>query len=273
MYGFTALAPTDTSSRVLQPIPDEQRLITVDATKTEFPQQDVQKEGEWPTYRRDIARSGLIEGIGEPTKVQWSTKLPGQLTQPVIADQKVLVADKDNPALYALSATTGEQVWQYIPGGRIDSSPAIYKGLVYFGASDGFIYCLDLSSGELVWKYQGAPALANHMYMERMEATHPVHGNVLVMNDRVYTVAGRSMFTDGGIRFLILDALTGQKIKEHLMDDKVPGTTRCRAPTSRSRCSTRFSICRWRFRTCCLPMARRFLCVINHLIWKATVWS
>ena len=32
------------------------------------------------------------------------------------------------------------------------------------------------------------------------------------------------MFTDGGIRFLVLDALTGRKIKEHIMDDKVPGT-------------------------------------------------
>ena len=57
-----------------------------------------------------------------------------------------------------------------------------------------------------------------------MESTHPVHGNVMVMNDRLYTVAGRSMFTDGGMRFLILDAATGQKIKEHVMDDKVPGT-------------------------------------------------
>ena len=57
-----------------------------------------------------------------------------------------------------------------------------------------------------------------------MEATHPVHGNVLIMNDRLYTVAGRSMFTDGGIRFLILDALTGRKIRELVMDDKVPGT-------------------------------------------------
>ena len=62
------------------------------------------------------------------------------------------------------------------------------------------------------------------MYLERMEATHPVHGNVLVMNNRLYTVAGRSMFTDGGIHFLVLDALTGRKIKEHVMDDKMPGT-------------------------------------------------
>jgi hypothetical protein len=156
--------------------------------------------------------------------LKWSAKLPGPLTQPVIADQKVLVADKDNPVLCAFAAGTGKPVWRFVPGGRIDSSPAIYKGLVYFGATDGFIYCLDLGSGELRWKYQAAPALANHMYLERMEATHPVHGNVLVMNDRLYTVAGRSMFTDGGIRFLILDALTGRKIKEHVMDDKVPGT-------------------------------------------------
>jgi outer membrane protein assembly factor BamB len=224
MYGFTALAPANSSQRALAPIPDEQRLIPASNATPLFPDDQVQEKGEWPTYRADVARSGLVAGITMPGRLKWSTRLPGPLTQPVIADQKILVADKDNPVLCAFSAGNGEPIWRFIPGGRIDSSPAIYKGLVYFGATDGFIYCLDLSNGVLRWKYQAAPALANHMYMERMEATHPVHGNVLVMNDRLYTVAGRSMFTDGGIRFLILDALTGRKLKEHVMDDKVPGT-------------------------------------------------
>ncbi len=224
MYGFTALAPSNWTYRALQPVPDEQRLTVASDAKAAFPKQQAQTPGEWPTYRSDVQRSGLVTGINAPTKLKWSVKLPGALTQPVVADQKVLVADKDNPVLCAFNAATGQPVWRFIPGGRIDSSPAIYKGLVYFGASDGFIYCLDLGSGALRWKYQAAPALANHMYLERLEATHPVHGNVLVMNDRLYTVAGRSMFTDGGIRFLILDALTGRKLKEHIMDDKVPGT-------------------------------------------------
>ncbi len=224
MYGLTALAPAGTSQRVLQPIPDDQRLTTAGDALATFPGQQAQEQGEWPTYRGDIARSGLVAGINEPGKLKWSVQLPGKLTPPVIAGEKVLVADKDNPALYAFAADTGEPAWQFVPGGRIDSSPAIYKGLVYFGATDGFVYCLDATDGTLRWKYQAAPALANHMFLERMETTHPVHGNVLVMNDRLYTVAGRSMFTDGGIRFLILDALTGRKIKEHIMDDKVPGT-------------------------------------------------
>ena len=224
MYGFTALAPANASQTVLRPTPDDQRLDVVGEALAAFPKQQSQEPGEWPTYRGDIARSGLAAGISAPSKLKWSARLSGALTQPVIAGRKVLVADKDNPVLAAFAADTGELLWRFFPGGRIDSSPAVYKGLVYFGATDGLVYCLDLGSGALRWKYQAAPALANHMYLERMEATHPVHGNVLVMNDRVYTVAGRSMFTDGGIRFLILDALTGQKIKEHLMDDKVPGT-------------------------------------------------
>ena len=223
MYGFTALGPSS-SQRALQPIPDEQRLTAYGDEDSPFPKQQPQETGEWPTYRSDIARSGLVSGIEQPTKLKWSVEFPGTLTQPVIAGGKVLVADRDNPALCAFDAGTGQQAWRFISGRRIDSSPAIYKGLVYFGASDGFVYCLDLNDGSLRWKYQAAPALANHMFLERMEATHPVHGNVLVMNDRLYTVAGRSMFNDGGIRFLILDALTGRKIKEHIMDDKVPGT-------------------------------------------------
>lgn len=224
MFGLTALAPANSSELALKPVPDEQRLRVQGDAQAGFPKQQVQEPGEWPTYRCDLARSGLAAGIVAPSGLKWSTKFPGPLTQPVIADHKVLVADKENPVLCAFEASSGQPAWRFLPGGRIDSSPAIYKGLVYFGAADGFIYCLDLSSGRLRWKYQAAPALAHHMYMEHMEATHPVHGNVLVMNDRVYTVAGRSMFTDGGIRFLILDALTGQKIKEHIMDDKVPGT-------------------------------------------------
>ncbi len=224
MFGFTSLGPAGSSQRALQPIADEQRLTVVGDESPAFPKQQPHEQGEWPTYRSDLARSGLVGGIKDPGKLKWSVQLPGQLTQPVIADGKVLVADKDNPALFAFTAGEGKPVWQFIPGGRIDSSPTIYKGLVYFGGSDGFIYCLNLSDGSLRWKYQAAPAVANHMFLERMEATHPVHGNVLVMNDRLYTVAGRSMFTDGGIRFLILDALSGRKLKEHIMDDKVPGT-------------------------------------------------
>jgi len=57
-----------------------------------------------------------------------------------------------------------------------------------------------------------------------LESVWPVHGSVLVKDDMVYLVAGRSMFLDGGLRLLCLDPVTGAKISESILDDRDPET-------------------------------------------------
>ncbi len=222
MFGFSTLAPKDLSHATFRITPDERRLQTVKAEP--LPKTPAAKTTEWPTYRNDIQRSGTTSAIDSPAKLQWSLALSDDLTPPVIADQRVVVALKNQHAVVAVDAKSGEPAWRFLPGGKVDSPPTLYKKRVYFGSADGFVYCLDLAKGTLLWKYQAAPTSARHMFFENLESTHPVHGNVLVMDDKVYTVAGRSMFVDGGIRFLILDAASGEKIQEHIMGDKVPGS-------------------------------------------------
>jgi len=62
------------------------------------------------------------------------------------------------------------------------------------------------------------------MAYEQIESVWPVHGSVLVQDDAVYCVAGRSMFLDGGLRFLQLDPATGRKLSEKILDDRDPET-------------------------------------------------
>jgi hypothetical protein len=57
---------------------------------------------------------------------------------------------------------------------------------------------------------------------EQLESVWPVHGSVLVQNDKVYCVAGRSMFLDGGLRLLQLNPATGEKLSEIVLDEKDP---------------------------------------------------
>jgi outer membrane protein assembly factor BamB len=38
--------------------------------------------------------------------------------------------------------------------GSVSSSPAISKGIVYFGSYDGYLYALDANSGQEKWKFQ-----------------------------------------------------------------------------------------------------------------------
>ena len=49
--------------------------------------------------------------------------------------------------LYALNAADGSYVWSYATGGEIDSSPTVAAGLVYVGSHDGVVYALNASTG------------------------------------------------------------------------------------------------------------------------------
>jgi outer membrane protein assembly factor BamB len=221
--GFSALATKNSDHPVWKKTSEEQRLIQGDSEGRSF--EESEDKNNWPIYRQNNRRSGTSNNtVGAISKEQWRLNLSGKLTQPVVAEGKVLVAQKNQYTVHALDAQSGKKLWRFTAGGQIDSSPTIYKKRCYFGSGDGFIYCLDLADGKLIWKYQGAPAKSKHMHYERLESTHPLHGSVLIHNDKVYAVAGRSMFVDGGLNFLILDAKTGKKLKEIVMDDKKPGT-------------------------------------------------
>jgi outer membrane protein assembly factor BamB len=54
--------------------------------------------------------------------------------------------------LYAINYVTGQLRWKYPTSSLIKSSPAIYNNRLYFTSLDKFIYCIDASTGKLVWK-------------------------------------------------------------------------------------------------------------------------
>ncbi|UCE46610.1 MAG: PQQ-like beta-propeller repeat protein, partial [Phycisphaerales bacterium] len=137
---------------------------------------------------------------------------------------KLFVASTDAHQVHALDADTGEQLWSFTTGGRVDSPPTIWQGRVLFGSADGYVYCLSAKDGKLIWRYRAAPENQRMMVFDQVESVWPVHGSVLVQNDVLYCIAGRSMFLDGGLRFLRLDPKTGLKLSETILDDKDPDT-------------------------------------------------
>jgi outer membrane protein assembly factor BamB len=80
-----------------------------------------------------------------------------------LTDKLVLAGSRDN-RLHALDRDKGTEVWSYLTGGKVDSSPVVSGGRVYFGSIDGNLYVLDLK-GALVQKIDlgsavlGSPAV------------------------------------------------------------------------------------------------------------------
>jgi hypothetical protein len=132
----------------------------------------------------------------------------------------VFVAAVDKHTVHALDASTGKAAWTFTAGARVDSPPTIWQGRVLFGSADGWVYCLRAEDGALAWRFRAAPSERRMMSFEQLESAWPVSGSVLVLNGVVHCVAGRSAFLDGGMRLLGLDAKTGKKGYETILNDR-----------------------------------------------------
>src|SRR5208283_1043698 len=51
------------------------------------------------------------------------------------------------------STNSSMLLWKYTTNSSVLSSPAIENRCVYFGSKDNYIYCLNASSGNIVWSF------------------------------------------------------------------------------------------------------------------------
>jgi len=253
LYGFNALAPESKSRLRSQKLKSEGRLERGTAYEdTRNSKLETRNLDDWPTYRCDASRSGFTKtAVPAELKQAWSTDVGGRLSSVVIADGKLFVASIDTHTVHALDAESGEAAWSYTTGGRVDSPPTICTFVVppsggsaaaasevtpaeeppkggttnsvcLFGSTDGYVYCLRASDGELAWRFRAAPADLRMGMFEQLESVWPVHGSALVRDGELWCVAGRSLFLDGGLRLIRLDPATGQLIAESVIDDRDP---------------------------------------------------
>jgi len=179
----------------------------------------------WPTYRHDNLRSaGTRTEVKLPLKRSWRVDGYENLTAPVVAQNRIFLAEKDKHILHALGAENGANLWSYVAGGRIDSPPTACGNALFFGSADGWLYKLRVADGALVWKRRIGPADLSLFNYGQPTSVWPLMGNVLVQDGKVYAVAGRSMFLDGGLRFVALDAETGDVVHENVMNELDPNT-------------------------------------------------
>ena len=213
LHGLCALAPR--SSEKEPPAEQADRLERGPAYGKEVldAQSSIRnlESGDWVTLRGDATRSGAT---GQPLpgslRRVWEAEIGGKLSAPVVAGEILLVASVHEGRVIAMDARNGKPVWSHAAGGRVDTPPTVYGGLVLFGAADGWVTCVRLSDGQFVWRFRAAPTDRRIVVDGQLESVWPVHGNVLVHDGTAYFAAGRSCYLDGGIYLYGLDPETGR---------------------------------------------------------------
>ena len=230
LTGFVALS-SDKLDSVGKPIAEEGRLVKGPAYGRPAENAD---PSPWPAYRRTPDRSGAADAeISKLGKLLWTADAGKDITQATYGAGKVFVSSKSECVVRAFDAETGKLAWSKTVGGRVDTPPTFHKGKLLFGSADGWIYCLDASSGELAWKFMAAPERRNICVDGEVESSWPVHGSVLALDGAAYATAGRNTYIDGGIYFYKLDIETGKLLSWNVFSNIDPKTEKQTGPPER----------------------------------------
>ena len=171
---------------------------------------------DWPTYQHDNLRSGitseqlnaanlnqawLFSAKARPQPA-WKGKMErdsyakrtfqsdtfdyDKAFNLIAADGKVFFASSSGNACVALDDSTGAEVWRAPTGGSVRVAPAFDGGKVYFGSDDGQAYCVNATTGALVWSYRGGPSdtliASDHKFISR----YACRTGVLVQGGKAY---------------------------------------------------------------------------------------
>lgn len=192
----------------------------------------------WPTYQSDAARSGVTdESVRVPLEEGWHWTSPHR-PQPAwggeakadlynkvydmphrqdfdhafhvaVAEGCVVFGSSADDKVYCLDAATGRERWTFYTEGPVRLAPTLNEGRVFVGSDDGFVYCLQLANGALVWKHRPGRDGTRIPGNGRVISPWPVRTGVLLLDGLAYCGAG--MFPSEGVYLCALDAATGEE--------------------------------------------------------------
>ena len=186
--------------------------------------------GDWPMWRHDPGRSAAApetlpspenlslawEREFSPRKSVWDDPLNDDLMQfdrvfePIVHQGVMVLGFNDADKVMGLDSVDGSEKWTFYTDGPVRLAPAASNGRVYFTSDDGYLYCLDISNGNLLWKKQGGPDDRKLLGNKRLISAWPARGGVVIKDETVYWAAGIWPFM--GTYIYATDAKTGNTV-------------------------------------------------------------
>jgi outer membrane protein assembly factor BamB len=193
---------------------------------------------DWPTYRHDLGRTAIAEESLPAAQLAraWAVRSPfppspawdgparwdayhraarlapmrdyDLACHPVVVGTSLYYGSSSDDAVHCVDTRTGKEQWVYTCGGPIHVAPHVVGGKLYFGADDGFAYCLDAATGRLIWKF--SPSESNRLLFNngRLISFWPVRTGVVVDGGTAYFAA--SLFPWRESYLCAVDAETGK---------------------------------------------------------------
>ncbi len=142
---------------------------------------------DWPMFRANPSHTGyspetsISSTNASSLAATWTAPLgtPSDTSPAVVRNitlGKALVYAAASNHFYAYPAGGGAAVWTYkLPAGVVEDSPAVFRGVVYFGSTAGTLFALNATTGALMCSFKaGGPVLASPVVVNAANGSGPV---------------------------------------------------------------------------------------------------
>ncbi len=108
---------------------------------------------------------------------------------PVASQDHVWFASSSDDSVRCVDLDSGQVLWRFTADAPIRVAPSLAGERLYFGADDGWAYCVDAKGGELIWKHSPAPKATKLVHNGRLISPWPVRSGVSVFQGVAYYAA------------------------------------------------------------------------------------
>ena len=208
---------------------------------------------DWPVYQHDNRRSGTSGENLPATQLSeyWAYHSPNAPHQawhgpakwdayagirglksmrnydPVfhatVAGQSLFFASSSDDSVHCMDTRSAVEKWVFVTDGPVRIAPTYSDGRVYFGSDDGYAYCVDAESGQLVWKFSPSPQESLTLHNGRFISFWPCRTGVLVEGSTAYFATGLLPWKESYL--CAVDIATGKPKGEGRFVKKVDGVT------------------------------------------------
>jgi outer membrane protein assembly factor BamB len=195
-------------------------LVAPEAMAADWPQfRGPNRDGHWD-------ETGILESFPRKgLKIRWRQPVGGGWASPVVSQGRAFVLDvqltqpTSRERLHCFNAKTGKMLWTFIyethysewtfvpeRGAGPTATPIVEEGRIYTVGAYGFVHCLDVKTGKVIWKKD----IGQDYIVEEMSCRPSplIEGPLLI----VFTGA------KPGATVMALDKQTGKEVWKSLSD-------------------------------------------------------
>ena len=127
---------------------------------------------DWPMQGGGPDRVG-VKGVTlkPPLRLAWKFDTRGRVLTSAAIVRGVVYASSESGKIVAVDAGRGQKVWELDTGQPVRCSPAVAGKLVYCGSDNGILYALDARTGKPIWQFEAGGPI---------QASPAVVGDVIV---------------------------------------------------------------------------------------------